>query len=107
MVICLPGCSASLSTVERAHRLGRNPVYQGFLRYNGRLYPARHDAIIDEDAWDHANRAIGMERTDGGSLRHKDDHVHLLKGIQKCGACGLAMTPYPSGKKTKDGTPYL
>ena len=48
-----------------------------------------------------------MERTDDGGLRHKDDHVHLLKGILKCGVCGLAMTPYPSGKKTKDGTPYL
>ena len=85
----------------------RNPVYKGFLRYNGRLYPARHEAIVDEATWDHANKAIGMERTDDNGLRHKDDHVHLLKGILKCGVCGLAMTPYPSGKKTKDGTPYL
>ena len=85
----------------------RNPVYKGFLRYNGRLYPARHEAIVDEATWDHANKAIGMERTDDRGLRHKDDHVHLLKGILKCGVCGLAMTPYPSGKKTKDGTPYL
>lgn len=62
---------------------------------------------IDEATWERANRAIGRGRDDDNGLRHKDDHVHLLKGILKCGVCGLAMTPYPSGKKTKDGTPYL
>ena len=84
----------------------RNPVYKGFLRYNGNLYPARHEAIVDDETWEQANKAIGKERDDNG-LRHKDDHVHLLKGVLRCGVCGLAMTPYPSGKKTKDGTPYL
>ncbi len=85
----------------------RNPVYKGFVRYGAMLYPGKHEAIIDEDTWDQANKAIGNGREDASSVRYKDDHVHLLKGILKCGQCGLAMTPYPSGKKTKDGTPYL
>ncbi len=84
-----------------------NPVYKGFIGYNGRQYRAKHEAIVDEETWGQANKAIGKGRDDGNGLRYKDDHVHLLKGILKCGVCGLAMTPYPSGKKTKDGTPYL
>jgi site-specific DNA recombinase len=85
----------------------RNPIYKWFLRYDGKLYPAKHEAIVDEATWERANRAIGKGRDDDNGLRYKDDRVHLLKGIVKCGVCGLAMTPYPSGKKTKDGTPYL
>ncbi|MGE3601582.1 MAG: recombinase family protein, partial [Dehalococcoidia bacterium] len=85
----------------------RNPVYKGVIRYNERFYPARHAAIIDAETWAQANQAIGAGREDNTSLRYKDDHVHLLKGILKCGVCGLAMTPYPSGKKTRVGTPYL
>ncbi|MBK6664293.1 MAG: recombinase zinc beta ribbon domain-containing protein [Thermoflexaceae bacterium] len=38
---------------------------------------------------------------------YKDDHVHLLKGLIKCGVCGTTMTPYPAGKKDKAGNPYL
>nr|MDA8218849.1 recombinase family protein [Dehalococcoidales bacterium] len=85
----------------------RNPVYKGFIRYNDMLYPAKHEAIIDEETWEQANRAIGNGRTDDTGLYFRDPHVHLLKGILRCGTCGLAMTPYRSGKKAKDGTPYL
>jgi hypothetical protein len=85
----------------------RNPVYKGCIRYGGALYPAKHEAIVDEETWDQANRAIGNGHEETGTLKFKDDHVHLLKGILRCGSCGMAMTPYPSGKKTKDCTPYL
>lgn len=84
----------------------RNPVYKGCVRYDGTLYPGRHEAIIDEETWDQANKAIGRGKEDDTGVRYKDDHVHLLKGILRCETCGMAMTPYPSGKK-KDGTPYL
>ena len=85
----------------------RNPVYKGFVRYGGMLYTGKHEAIVDEETWEQANKAIGSGREDGTGLRYRDPHVHLLKGILRCGSCGLAMTPYRSGKKTKDGTPYL
>ena len=31
----------------------------------------------------------------------------LLKGILRCGDCDASLTPKPSGKKDKDGNPYL
>ena len=85
----------------------RNPVYKGFVRYDGILYPGKHEAIIDEEIWEQANQAIGSGRAEDTGLYYTDPHIHLLKGILRCEACGLAMTPYRSGKKTKDGTPYL
>ena len=85
----------------------RNPVYKGFVRYGGMLYPGKHEAIVDEETWEQANKAIGNGREDDTGLYYRDPHIHLLKGILRCGTCGLAMTPYRSGKKTKDGTPYL
>ncbi|MBA4181327.1 MAG: hypothetical protein C0506_12120, partial [Anaerolinea sp.] len=84
----------------------QNPLYKGFIRYDGKLFPGNHLPIVDLEIWDAANRACGRMREDDG-VRYKDDHIHLLKGIVKCGVCGTAMTPYPSGKKAKDGTPYL
>jgi site-specific DNA recombinase len=85
----------------------RNPVYKGIIRYSGKLYPARHQPIIDEEMWEQAKQAVGTGKDEDNGLRYKDEHVHLLKGIIRCGVCGLAMTPYPSGKKMPDGTPYL
>jgi len=37
----------------------------------------------------------------------KDSHIHLLKGLVKCGECNVSLTPYPAGKKDKHGIPYL
>ena len=84
----------------------RNPLYKGFIRYDGALFPGTHECIIEPETWEEANKAIGNGR-EGAELRYKDDHIHLLKGLVRCGPCGLAMTPYPSGKKSSNGTPYL
>lgn len=84
----------------------RNPLYKGFIRYDGELFPGTHAAIIAHETWERANGCIGVAREDDGT-RNRDEHVHLLKGIAKCGVCGTAMTPYPAGKKDKDGKPYL
>ena len=84
-----------------------NPIYKGFVRYDGMLYPGKHEAIVDEETWAHASKAIGSGRDDDTGLYYRDQHTHLLKGILCCASCGLAMTPYRSGKKTPDGTPYL
>ncbi len=84
----------------------QNPLYKGFIRYDGKLFPGNHLPLVEPETWDAANRACGRMRDDDG-VRFKDDHIHLLKGIAKCGVCGTAMTPYPAGKKDKAGKPYL
>ncbi len=84
----------------------QNPIYKGFIRYKNQLYPGEHEAIIDVKTWDEANKILNQGQRPK-ALKLKDDHVHLLKGLIRCGDCGLTMTPYPSGKKDKNGIPYL
>ncbi|MBI3553248.1 MAG: recombinase family protein [Elusimicrobia bacterium] len=83
----------------------RNPVYKGFVKHKDKIYPGQHKAIVDEVLWAKANAALNSKSP--RILKHKDEHVHLLKGLLHCGECGYGMTPYPAGKKDKDGNPYL
>ncbi len=84
----------------------RNPIYKGFIRYKNEFFPGEHEAIIDAKTWEEANKILDQGQRPK-ALRLKDDHIHLLKGLVRCGDCGLTMTPYPSGKKDKAGRPYL
>lgn len=82
-----------------------NPVYKGFVKHKEKVFLGQHKGIIPEKLWKKANTVL-----DSRSIKiivHKDDHVHLLKGLIKCGDCGLSMTPTPAGKRDKDGNPYL
>ncbi len=83
----------------------RNPVYKGFVKHKDKIFPGQHKAIVDEAIWVKANNALNARSP--RILTHKDDHVHVLKGLLQCGECGYGMTPYPAGKKDKDGNPYL
>ena len=87
----------------------RNPIYAGRLRYEGELYEGLHEALVGEETWDGANAALeaGKRSRASSGLLKRDGHVHLLKGLIRCGDCGSTMTPYPSGKTGKDGERYL
>ncbi len=87
-------------------RVVRNPIYKGYIRYSGQLFPGCHEPLVDEETWSQANDSFGSSRP-AGEVHHKDDHVHLLKGLLTCGPCEREMTPYPSGKKDSQGQPYL
>ena len=52
-------------------------------------------------------RCICPGRPDFAAPIARDKHVHLLKGLLKCGYCGLSLTPKPAGKKDPQGAPYL
>ncbi len=82
-----------------------NPVYKGYVKHKDKIHLGIHKPIVSMELWDKANLTLNSR-----SVRivvHKDDHIHLLKGLIKCGDCGLSMTPTPAGKKDKDGNPYL
>ena len=81
-----------------------NPVYKGYIRFDNKIFKGEHKAIINPKLWDNANKII---KKPVKTEIEKDDHIHLLKGILKCGDCGFSMTPYPAGKKDKNGIPYL
>jgi len=85
----------------------RNVVHKGFLVHNDQLFKGEHQALVSEELWERANRAIAP-KADRRLLRLEEDkHGHLLKGILVCGHCGVALTPHPAGKKDANGRPYL
>ena len=92
-------------------RMVANPVYKGFIACQGELYPGLHEPLIPEETWEEANRLLADNRRPrqaGQGVNGRDEHVHLLKGILRCGHCGSTMTPYPSGNKNPvTGQPYL
>ena len=83
-----------------------NPIYKGYVHLDDKEYPGEHQAIISEAEWQKANKHL-TTKTNRPTNYAKDDHTHLLKGILKCGQCQCNLTPYPSGKKDKNGQPYL
>ncbi|MCU0614248.1 MAG: recombinase family protein, partial [Desulfobacterales bacterium] len=83
-----------------------NPIYKGFVHLGGEEYKGKHQALVDEKDWKTAQNKLYSKKPRQEAYQ-KDDHVHLLKGILKCGECDAAITPYPSGKKDKSGKPYL
>ena len=86
-----------------------NPAYKGLVRYQNQLYPGMHKPLVSEEVWEDANTTLAKykPRRKLVGLMPKDDYVHLLKGLIKCGDCASTMTPYPAGKKDKRGRPYL
>jgi hypothetical protein len=85
----------------------RNPVYKGQISYAQKLYAGKHEAIIPPKTFDAVQRL--MDRNARSEIvRGRDTHIHLLKGLLKCGSCEKALTPYFTSKKDpKSGKPYL
>ncbi|MBU1122493.1 MAG: recombinase family protein [Candidatus Omnitrophota bacterium] len=91
-------------------RILNKTVYAGLISHEDKDYKAKHKAIITEKMFRDVEKIRNKKKEKkeiSPFLIKKDERVHLLKGILKCGDCGSTMTPYPSGKKQKDGTPYL
>lgn len=83
-----------------------NPIYKGYVHFNGEHFKGEHEGLIAPQVWDKANQKA-KPTTARKTEYHKDNHVHLLKGLLRCGECGTFLTPYPAGKKDKNGIPYL
>jgi site-specific DNA recombinase len=91
-------------------RILKNPIYAGIIKYKEKNYKGKHKAIIPLTTFKEAEKIRNKKKTKeeiSPLLVRKDEHIHLLKGILRCGDCGFMMTPYPAGKKDKNGKPYL
>ncbi len=84
-------------------RLVANPIYAGLVRVpGGGLVDGEHTGIIDRETF---NRAAGLGRKSPASPRADDEY--LLRGLVRCGACGVALTPSTTAKpKQSTATRY-
>ena len=74
-------------------RLLCDPVYVGKIVYKDQVYSGRHEAIIEQELFDRAQEILTKNRQRKSNFHEQRDHVFLLQGLIRCGACGSAMTP--------------
>lgn len=85
-----------------------NPLYKGYVGCGEELFEGNHEPLVSAELWDLANARLRQRvRGPRSPNRTSDSHIHLFKGLLRCGECGASMTPYPSGKRKPDGGAYL
>lgn len=77
-----------------------NPFYAGYIRWNGQLYPGKHQTII---GWNEFERLQVMLGRPGTKKPQKNTFAYT--GLIRCGACGLMVTA--EHKTNRQGHKYL
>lgn len=69
------------------YRIFSNPFYAGYIRWNGQLYPGKHEPMI---TWEDFKRLKTMLGRPGTEKPQK--HVFAYTGLIRCGTCNLMVT---------------
>ena len=80
------------------YRIFTNPFYYGMIRYNGQLYPGKHEPMITVEEYDRVQLLLGRK----GKPRPKTHHFPFT-GMIRCGECGCHITAEEKYKLTKTG----
>lgn len=65
----------------------RNPTYLGRLPFNGEVYEAAHEPLVDEELFHRAEQLLA-ERGESWALRGRAASDHLVGGLMRCARCG-------------------
>ncbi len=88
------------------HRMLRNPVYVGKVRYKGEIYEGEHEAIIADEVFDRVQQILDAKSCGRGPRRNRNPD-YLLAGLLYC-RCGDAMTTSSArGRKGREYRYYL
>jgi site-specific DNA recombinase len=74
---------------SQVHALLSNRYYLGEVKYRGKFYPGRHDAIISEKLFEQVQAVLAAHKLAGERDRK---HHHYLKGSLYCASCGRRLT---------------
>ncbi len=79
----------------------KNPVYRGFVKFEGQLYPGRHQPIIDEETWNTVQAIIAKHAAKHGrmSMRASRTGGGVMTEVIYCEHCSLPMYYNPSTSK--------
>jgi DNA invertase Pin-like site-specific DNA recombinase len=69
------------------YRILGNPFFAGYIRWNGQLYPGKHEPMV---TWQQFERLQAMLGRPGTEKPQK--HVFAYTGLIRCGTCGLMVT---------------
>lgn len=68
----------------------KNPLYVGKVRFEGKLYPGIHEAIVDEETFSKVQTLLAENAPQKGS-NGIGKREGLLSGLLRCKACGCGM----------------
>jgi site-specific DNA recombinase len=72
------------------YNLLTNVIYTGRVKYEGKLYDAEHERIVDDDTWNRVQEQLNRNGRRGGrTVRNKCGA--LLKGLVHCATCNCGM----------------
>jgi site-specific DNA recombinase len=74
-------------SVNKLHRMLRDPYYTGVVEYQGTTYPGRHEALISQPLFDRVQDVLDLRSARGTRDRV---HQHHLKGMLFCSRCDRA-----------------
>ncbi|APR97875.1 recombinase family protein [Wolbachia endosymbiont of Folsomia candida] len=80
-----------------------NSTYIGKVKYKEKCYPGQHQAIIDEELWNKAQKII---RTRQAKYVLKYEEM-LLKGVIRCHSCNVSMAATHTRKRNKSYRYYV
>jgi site-specific DNA recombinase len=82
-----PARPGKLIQANQLHKIFMNPYYKGDVRFQGAVYPGRHDPIVSEVVWQKVQDVMASHVV-GEKVR---DHHHYLKSSVFCGNCGSRL----------------
>ena len=77
-------------SVSSIRWLIHNPFFIGKVRYKDKLYPGKHEAIIDEKLFDRVQEKLKLARSRSRTFS-RSFRVYLLKGLVRCIYCGYPL----------------
>lgn len=87
----VPTAKKMLWRKQTVAKILKNPFYKGMISYSGELHKGAHEAIVDEDLWDKANRIISANLPGHRFKKISKDYNNRLKGLLRCGKCGSSF----------------
>lgn len=77
------------------HTILRDPLYKGYIRFDGKVHRGTHDAIVEEELWERVQRALSGRAT--ATARPKDVHLResfIFGSLLRCPSCGRTLNAY-------------
>ena len=87
-------------TIDSIRRTIQSPLYIGKIRFDGKFYDGKHEAIIDEDVYEAANRRMNERKTSLPTFNQSGRaRSHYLGGLIYCARCGAKYGVWTSARK--------
>jgi site-specific DNA recombinase len=83
-----PGSPGRPLAVSHLHKLLRHPYYVGLVRYQGVVYPGKHEPLVTPETFAEVQKLLTAKHLAGEKQR---EHRHYLKGSIYCGQCGSRL----------------